>query len=63
VDSSTGLGDYLELHIVSIINKCMIFLLALTVLIFVGFYLFYLHVNTAVNEPFRVNRELGDNGL
>lgn len=40
VDSSTGLGDYLELHIVSIINKCMIFLLVLIVLTFVIFYLF-----------------------
>lgn len=32
VDSSTGLGDYLELHIVSIINKCMIFFLSWLVL-------------------------------
>lgn len=37
VDSSTGLGDYLELHIVSIFNKCMMFLLGLIVFIFVVF--------------------------
>lgn len=39
VDSSTGLGDYLELHIVSISKKCL-FIHVSIVLLFVGLELF-----------------------
>lgn len=44
VDSSTGLGDYLELHIVSISTKGMRFLLVLVVLAFVGVYIYFVGV-------------------
>lgn len=40
VDSSTGLGDYLELHIVSISKKCLLFIHVSVVLIFVDLELF-----------------------
>lgn len=68
VDSSTGLGDYLELHIVSIYidissPKSWDFFLSWLFLRLWGLNLFCLNVIIAVNEPFGVNTELSDTGL